>query len=78
MKKPRTYKPAEYFMKLLGVALVALAVIAGNAEAQSRKSGNKPKPKKVVRPVSHESKSEIAERVINISAVPLGRSPLRL
>jgi hypothetical protein len=76
MKKPITHRPAEYFMKLLGVALVAVAVISGNAEAQSRKSANKPKPKKVVRPVSHESKSEIAEKVVSISAFPTSAQPV--
>jgi hypothetical protein len=76
MKNPRTYKPAEYFLKLLGVALVAVAVISGNAEAQTRKSANKPKPKKVVRPLSHESKSDTAEKAANISAVPARAQPV--
>ena len=76
MKKPITYKPAKYFLKLLGVALVALTVISGNAEAQIRKSGNKSKPKKVVRPLSHESKSDTAEKGANISAAPGGTPPV--
>ena len=76
MKNLRTYKPAEYFLKLLGVALVALAVISGNAEAQTRKSGNKPKPKKVVRPLAHESNSDTAEKTVNISAAPVGTQPV--
>lgn len=63
-------------MKLLGVALVALVAFSGNAEAQIRKSPNKPKPKKVVRPLAHESKSDTAEKTVNISAVPLGTQPV--
>lgn len=76
MKKLRTSEPAKYFAKLLGVALVALAVIAGNAEAQTRKSVKKPKPKTVVGPLSHESKSDTAEKVVNISAAPGGTQPV--
>ncbi|MGD9590705.1 MAG: hypothetical protein AB7Q37_17440 [Pyrinomonadaceae bacterium] len=63
-------------MKLLGVALVAVAVISGNAEAQTRKFANKPKPKKVVRPVSQESKPDPAEKSVNVSAAPVGTQPV--
>lgn len=63
-------------MKFLGVALVALAVIAGSAEAQTRKSVNKPKPKKVVTPLSNDSTVDTAERVVNISAAPGGTQPV--
>ena len=76
MKKPRTYKPVEYFIKSVGVALVAVAVIAGNAEAQTRKSVKNPKPRKVVTPLSEKSKSDNAERVVNISAAPGGTPPV--
>ncbi|HRI05235.1 MAG TPA: hypothetical protein PLL77_15975, partial [Pyrinomonadaceae bacterium] len=76
MKEPRIYNPVEYFSKLLGVALLALAVTSGNAEAQIRRSAIKPKPKKVVRPLSHESKLEITEKVVNISAIPGGTPPV--
>lgn len=76
MKKPRTSKPAKFFVKLLGVALVALVVIAGSVEAQTRKSVNKPKPKKVVTPLSNDSAVDTAEKVVNISAASGGTQPV--
>lgn len=76
MKKLRTSKRAKYFVKLLGVALVALTVIAGSVEAQTRKSVNKPKPKKVVTPLSNDSTVDTAEKVVNISAAPGGTQPV--
>jgi len=76
MKKPRTYKPTEYLTKLLGVALLALVALSGNAGAQSRKSVNKPKLKKVVRPVSQESKSDTTENAVNMAAASAGTQPV--
>ncbi|MFN0139241.1 MAG: hypothetical protein ACKVQW_04030 [Pyrinomonadaceae bacterium] len=63
-------------MKLLGIALVALAVISGNADAQAQKSANNPRTKKVVRPVSNESTSSTAEKVVNISAAAGAAQPV--
>jgi len=76
MKKPRTFRPTEYFIKLLGVALVALALLSGNTEAQTRKSANKPKHKKVVRPVSQEPNSKTSETGANKSADPGSLQPV--
>ncbi len=53
-------------MKVLAVALTALAVISGHAEAQVRKPAVKPGQKKIARPLATESKS--AERIVNISS----------
>nr|HQU94392.1 hypothetical protein [Pyrinomonadaceae bacterium] len=63
-------------MKLLGVALVAITVIAGNAEAQVRKSEIKRKPKQVTAPNAQELKSGPAEKIVNISAASGGTQPV--
>jgi hypothetical protein len=61
-------------MKLLAVALTALAVISGHAVAQVRKPPVKPGQKKIARPLATESKS--AERIVNISSAADGVQPV--
>lgn len=61
-------------MKVLAVALTALAVISGHAEAQVRKPAIKSGQKKIARPVPTESKS--AEKIIDISPASGGVQPV--
>lgn len=61
-------------MKMLGVALTALAVISGHAEAQVRKPSVKSGQKKIARPVAAESQS--AEKIIDISPASGGVQPV--
>ena len=63
-------------MKMLGVALTALAVISGHAEAQVRKPAVKPGQKKIARPLATESKS--VERIVNISSASGGVQPVAI
>jgi hypothetical protein len=63
-------------MKLLAVALTALAVISGHAEAQVRKPAVKPGQKKIARPLATESKS--TERIVNISSAADGVQPVAI
>lgn len=76
MSTPGITIRTKSFMKLWVVAIAVLTVISVNAEAQIRKSVVKPSPKKVTRPHPTESKSDSAEKIINISAVTSGNSPV--
>ncbi len=63
-------------MKLWVVAIAVLTGLSVDAEAQIRKSVFKPIPKKVARPHATESKSDAAEKIVNISAASSGSSPV--
>src|SRR5690606_8723484 len=64
-------------MKVLAVALTALAVISGHAEAQVRKPAIKPgEKKKIARPLATESKP--VERIVNISSAADGVQPVAI
>lgn len=76
MSTPGITIRTKSFLRLWVVAIAVLTVISVNAEAQIRKSVVKPSPKKVARPHPTESKSDSAEKIINISAVTSGTSPV--
>lgn len=63
-------------MKLWVIALAVVAVISIDAEAQIRKSANKPSPTKIARPYPTESKSGDTEKVVNISSATSGSPPV--